>query len=150
MFLGCGVVKTISSHSNHWFYRWNLLIRNGYKKHIKNKITNWNILRKKQRHECNVIELKRLAEHSKHMIYTFLISTIIIMGIVIELYTMENMVSITFNTLLIVCLVALYDERQNRYNLQMFIYMKNKDQIEKRIKEMITEVESNDLLLKKN
>lgn len=114
-------------------------------KRIKDKITDWNQLRKKDRLDCSVEELEKLSEHSKDLCYTFLISTLILMAIVLDLFLRENTASITFDIFFLMSLIALYDERQNRYNLQLFIYMKRKDRIEERIKEMIETVENNDL-----
>lgn len=94
---------------------------------LENKVKEWVRRHKTQRHECSLPELERLADKSKWLSYGFLVGSLILIYLIADLFYNRNMVSITFNTLLVMCLIALYDEQRNRHSLQLFIYLKRRN-----------------------
>lgn len=96
------------------------------KKDYKGFISNWKNIHMKDRHRCNLSELYKKLDTAKKLSWSFTISTVILLAIILELF-IANKVSITFNTLLIMCMVALYDEMRNVNNLKLFIYFKERE-----------------------
>jgi len=89
---------------------------------------------KKDKHRCTLKELYLKEEFSKHMMYTFIFTFIILIGQMLLLFYYENTASITVDILVIVALIATYDEAQNRNTIQMLIYHKEREsKIEEKI-----------------
>lgn len=85
---------------------------------------------KKNKHRCTLNELYLKEEFAKHMMYTFVFTFLFLISQMLFLFYYENTASITVNTMVLVSLIALYDEAQNRNYIQMLIYHKEREEIQ--------------------
>lgn len=95
--------------------------------YIKNYFNTWRTVYNKPRYLCNLEELLKKEEHSKHMMYTLLTYNIIMLSIIFEMFFYRNTASLTFDIILIISFIALYDEARKRENLLLFIYLKKQE-----------------------
>jgi len=113
-------------------------------KKIKTKIiewiVDWNTLRKKDREDCTIEELKRKTNQAKLWSYTFIMNALILMGMMLELYIVEDKSHNVINILLVLQFIALSNEVRNRQNLQLFIYQKKMERYNDRAVNLLVEV----------
>ena len=92
-------------------------------------IAEWKLVHLKPRHQCSLNELMKKEEECRYRIYAFTFLVLITLFFMLYLFYVQNVGSLTVNTILIISFIALYDEERNRNNLQHFIYMKQKEMI---------------------
>ena len=88
---------------------------------------NWLCMHRKPYRECDISNLLKRRESHKHMSYTYLVAIIILLGIITELYIKEQG-DIVFNMLLIICMIALYDTKNEMNYIDSYIYLKEKEE----------------------
>ena len=93
---------------------------------LNHKLKRWKVVHCKPREECNLCELDRKIDFSTRMMWSYTFTLILLLGVITELF-IKDKVSIMFNTLFLACVIMLYDECQNRNNLKMFKYLKERE-----------------------
>jgi len=118
---------------------------------IKKDIMQWwkdyKLNRFKPRMNCTLEELIKKFEKSKNLIYTLLFTTILISALIMELWITQNKVSIMFNTVWIICFIILSSEIKDSNNLQLFIYLKRKENIQQNIENITKTLTDKNLLI---
>jgi len=87
---------------------------------------NWKRLHKKPYRECDTDELLKKRDFHRHMSYSYLSSILILLGLIMELYSRDQ-VDLIFNMLLILVMLALYDTKNEINHIDQFIYMKEQE-----------------------
>jgi len=88
----------------------------------------WKEIHLKPSFQCNLEQLKIKEEAARHLMYTFTIAFIIFITQMLVLFYYENTASITVDIMVIVSLIALYDEAQRRDTIQLLIYFKEREE----------------------
>ena len=85
----------------------------------------WKSVHWKPLSECELDDLLRRKQFHKYMSYTWLVHIIILLGLSIELYVNEFASNLLYDTLLILVMLALYDEKNMLNYIEQFIYLRN-------------------------
>jgi len=93
---------------------------------LEEGIKNWKIVHFKPRYKCTLKELQKKMETAKHLIYTLTLLLVIILVMNIQVY-IDGKMSVFLTMLLVFSAIAVYDETQNYWNLQMFLYWKERE-----------------------
>ena len=84
-------------------------------------------MHRKPYRECTISNLLKRRETHKHMSYTYLATIMLLLGIITEMYIREQG-DIVFNMLLIICMIALYDVKNEMNYIDHYIYLKEKEE----------------------
>ena len=88
---------------------------------------NWKDLHRKPYRECDLQNLLKRREFHKHMTYSYLVTVIILLGLITEMY-IRNQGDIVFNMLLILTMLALYDSKNEINYIDQYIFIKEKEE----------------------
>jgi len=83
---------------------------------------------RKPNQQCDLIELNKKYEYHRRMSYSWLITNLLMLGLMIQMFS-EGVASITIMVLYLATLLCLYDENQTRENINMFLYWKTLEMI---------------------
>lgn len=93
---------------------------------LEERWQNWKVVHFKPRYKCNIKELEKKMETAKYLTGTLTIATIIVLAMNLQLF-LEGKMSVFYSMLLIFSAIALYDELQNYWSLQMFLYWRERE-----------------------
>lgn len=93
---------------------------------LKKWFHNARYILRKDNHKCNVFELGKKHTFHKRMGYSWLITNLIVLSIMIELFS-KGHASLTIMVLYLATLLCLYDEMQSKSTIELLLYWKNKE-----------------------
>lgn len=98
------------------------------KEDAKDAIEEFKIISRKSWDNCNIPELNKKLKQTKLASYSIAVTATLLIFRMLQLFFLENTVSITLNTAIILLMLLGYQESGYRNMLRIYIYMRKKDE----------------------